>query len=138
MTSMQKVLLCKILVIINSICHTNTMKQLQQFTQCAVENVTIHSSANEKIIYLHSSSKLFSPNKAGISCKFGGDILTCLSSQQFKKTPPSQQVIWLRANYVILSQVASTDGIIKRPLPVRRQGGLLLGMDTSLLGSLPA
>jgi len=50
----------------------------------------------------------------------------------------SRHLNWQRTNYVIHSQVASTDGFIQWPVSLRGQGGLLLGMDASLLGSLPA
>lgn len=45
---------------------------------------------------------------------------------------------WLWTNYIILSQVAEADGLIRWPVSIWSQGGLLLGMDTPLLGSLPA
>lgn len=45
---------------------------------------------------------------------------------------------WLWTNYVIPSQVATADGLIQRPVSIWSQGGLLLGMDATLLGSLPA
>ena len=44
----------------------------------------------------------------------------------------------LWTNYVIPSQVATADGLVQWPVSIRGQGGLLLGMDTSFLGSLPA
>lgn len=45
---------------------------------------------------------------------------------------------WLWTNYVIPSQVATADGLVQWPVSIRGQGGLLLGMDTPFLGSLPA
>lgn len=38
----------------------------------------------------------------------------------------------------LVLQVAAADGVVQRAVPLRRQGGLLLGMDAAILGSLPA
>ena len=53
----------------------------------------------------------------------------CFSSTHFN---------WPWTNYVVPSQVATADGLIQRAVSIRGQGGLLLGMDPPLLGSLPA
>lgn len=43
-----------------------------------------------------------------------------------------------QTNDVALLQVATADGRFQRAVSLRGQGGLLLGMDAPLLGSLPA
>lgn len=61
-------------------------------------------------------------------------------SKQHSKDPcfSLRHFNWLWTNYIIPSQVATADGLVQWSVSIWGQGGLLLGMDTSLLGSLPA
>lgn len=60
------------------------------------------------------------------------------------KTSPKKILIfsptlsWLWTNYTSSTQVAETDGFLHWPVSIWGQSGLLLGVDASFLGSLPA
>ena len=122
----------------------------------------LKNSLTLKNIYTDESFQIYSSKPRGMNQKAIQSVLSVNSDTRYKvhltagewnesrkRSEASKQhwkdpfvslrrFNWLWTNYVILSQVAAADGLVQWPVSIRGQGGLLLGMDAPLLGSLPA
>lgn len=124
--------------------------------QC-IWRALIHSRTSTQIsrfssIYVNPKAwikSLYNLNHQSIQTRYKLHLTAGEWNESYKRSEASKQhwkdpfvslrhFNWLWTNYVILSQVAAADGLVQWPVSIRGQGGLLLGMDAPLLGSLPA